>query len=159
MKIELSWGDVWRGVHVGSERRIAVLKRGGRDRYGADPELIAWKADIEGALAELAVARALGIHWPASVDQGNDPDLFPDIEVRRTNPSLILRPADNPARRYVWVSGFAPSYVVGGWIKGADGMRPEWETDFNKPNRPKCFCVPRGELWQMSKLAELCDTP
>ena len=58
MKIELSWGDVWRGVHVGSERRIAVLKRGGRDRYGADPELIAWKADIEGALAELAVARA-----------------------------------------------------------------------------------------------------
>lgn len=150
--IKLSWADVWRGVHVGAERRIAVLKRGGRDRHGANPENIAWKADIEGATAELAVARALKVHWPASVDQGSDPDIWPDIEVRRTNPSLIVRPGDYRERRYVWVSGWAPNYKVVGWIKGEDAMREEWLTDFNKPNRPKCYCVPKEELCSIEKL-------
>ena len=144
--IELTWAEVWKGIHCGSERRISVLKRGGTDRFGANPESIAWKADIEGACAELATAKALGIEWQALVDQGSQPDLMPDIEVRRTNPSLIVRPGAYPDRKYVWVSGWAPHYQVVGWIMGADAMREEWLTDFNKPNRPKCYCVPRGSL-------------
>tara|TARA_Y100000004_G_C8893650_1_gene403154 strand:- start:497 stop:967 length:471 start_codon:yes stop_codon:yes gene_type:complete len=152
ISVELRWEEMWHGVHVGASRRIAVLKRGGRDRHGANPENIAWKADIEGACAELAVAKALGIEWPASVDQGSDPDLWPDIEVRRTNPSLIVRPNDYQDRKYVWVSGWAPKYEVVGWILGADAMNEKWLTDFNKPNRPKCYCVPRRMLCDIEKL-------
>ena len=151
-RIRLTWDEMWHGIHVGCARRMAVLKRGGRDRFGANPELIAWKADIEGACAELAVAKALGVEWPASVDQGSDPDIWSDIEVRRTNPSLILRPNDHKDRRYVWVKGWAPAYEIGGWIKAGDGMRDEWLTDFGKSNRPKCFCVPRERLCKIETL-------
>ena len=155
MKIRLSWTEVWAGVHAGCQRRIAVLERGGRDRHGARAADIAWKADIEGACAELAAARVLKCEWPAFIDQGSKPDILPDIEVRNTNPSLIVRPADYKDRRYLWVKGMAPNYDVVGWMFGGDAMREEWLTDFNKSHRPKCYCVPATELRPLSEIYDM----
>lgn len=84
----------------------------------------------QGAAAEMAVAKALGVYWDMVVDYTpNLVDIQPNIEVRtttRSNGSLIIHPEDSDDRLFYLVVGELPSYNVVGSIRGADGKRPLW---------------------------------
>lgn len=139
--ITLTLGEICCAVAVGSQRQQEALRTG-----MTDPRAVSdavkwghWSSHIEGACAELAVCKALGLHWTASINTNKrEPDIPPLLEVRMRTPSkhaeelrLILRPNDRDERSYVLVTGYCPTYRIGGVILGKEGKRQEWWTDPN----------------------------
>jgi hypothetical protein len=133
---------------VGSRRRVHSIQRGHSHRHGADPKL-QWDININGALGELAAAKALNVYWPASVNAPkNEPDLPPYWQVRtaeRPGSRLIVREDDADDQRFVLVVGVCPDYTVVGWILGGDAKRDEWIEDLGGRGHP-CWAVPQSAL-------------
>ena len=65
MKIKLDPSEMMFAVMGGAMRRIQALQRGRVDKYGTVQ--YPWQADIEGAMAEMAVAKAFGIFGQATL--------------------------------------------------------------------------------------------
>jgi hypothetical protein len=146
MRIELTTVELLFAAYEGVLRQVRALSRGlehaaGYD--GSDP----WLIHIEGAAAERAVAKALGIYWPNSQGPEHGGDLPGEREVRwvkQAHLSLIIRPGDPPERRYYLVSGREGSYTVHGWIFGHEARREEWS---KAPNgRSPAWFVPQSVL-------------
>ena len=89
--------------------------------------------DVNGAAAELAVAKFLGIPWSRSVGTFTSVgDVADDIDVRHTERAggrLILREKDFPGRWVVFVTGSPPNLVLQGYIRAEDGMQPQWRAN------------------------------
>lgn len=116
--------------------------------------------DLEGALSELAVSKALQLPWdgkflPIQIwdvwkHEGND---VGKLEIRSTtleNGSLILHPSDKDHSPYLLVlSHKRPEYLLAGWVWGKEGKASRYWRD-NVP-RP-CFMVKQGNLRPMSEL-------
>ena len=149
MKVELTLFELEMGAIVGSKRRADSIskKRKGHKRGS-------WDKDVEGALGELAVCKAIGTYWNGSVNTFKDlADVGDNIEVRHTeldSGKLIIRPGDNPESLYVLVTGSAPTYDVKGWIKGDDGMKQKFM--MNPGGAGIAFFVPVKNLKQMKTL-------
>lgn len=146
MKVELTDTEMRIAIEVGVARQLSAMVAGKRDVHGASGS--GWDLHIEGAAGELAVAKAIGVYYPASVDTYRDePDLPPDIEVRtrsRQYYDLIVRSDDDPFKRYVLVTGRSPELTVRGWIYGNHAMNPSWVKTYG--NRPPAFFVPQTHL-------------
>lgn len=87
-----------------------------------------WDRDIEGAAAEMALAKALGRYYePTNMTfKGHDGC---GVQVRSTrHPAghLIIRDNDSPDEDYFLVTGERGDYVVRGWIRGSEAMRSEY---------------------------------
>jgi hypothetical protein len=103
---------------------------------------------VRGAFGELAVAKALGIYWPAAVNPTrHDPDLGDDIQVRCTGyrtGRLCHHPDDPAHHRYVLVVGDPLDRLdVVGWRWGADCRDDEYWTD---PGGGAAWFVPQSDL-------------
>lgn len=103
-----------RAADVAARRQASSTKGNLTDYLGQrDPA-----NDLLGARAELAVAIALGIEWPASVNTfTHEPDLPPDIEVRAARKTFLkIRPKEVASprlrdRRYALVTPGRADYV------------------------------------------------
>lgn len=144
--IELSWSEVSHAAWIGACRRIVALRRGRSEPAGAarDP----WTIDIEGACAEMAVAKVQDRYWFALADRTSTlPGDAGTLQVRHTpraDGKLIIRPADSPGAVFVLVTGTAPRFTIAGSIKCADARRDEW---WQAPNdRPGAWFVPQSAL-------------
>jgi hypothetical protein len=150
LRVTLTWPEVSMGAAVGMRRHMSALSKGLKDKHGYDGD--GWGPHIEGALGEMAVAKAFGVYWDGSVDTFKLPDL-PGIQVR-TRPKhdydLIIRDTDSPEDTYVLVTGTAPSYRVVGWIDGQVGMRHDWSA--KHAGRPTAFFVPIKSLNSIESL-------
>jgi hypothetical protein len=117
-RVLLSLEDQHWAAIVGGRRQIEARHLG--QRHAAGGNLDEWGNDLEGAGAELAAARALGVDWPAKVGAGLgwDLDVADGVEVRWTrNPHgpLLLRVTHCPPGHYVLVTGYLPRYLVLGY--------------------------------------------
>lgn len=140
--VTLSLSEVLSGATIGITRQLAALKRGLPDRHGMDPGN-GWTVHIEGACGEIAVAKALGAYWSASVNtfkQGGDVGSLQVRSRSRDDYDLIVRDSDDDAALFVLVTGTAPHYRVRGWIKGSDAKQPEYLREHG--NRPAAYFVP-----------------
>ncbi len=140
MQIALTPSELIHASGVGARRHAANLIAGRHDRHGAPPD---WSVHIEGAAGELAAAKALNLYWPASVDfrERQAGDLPGGIEVRTTSHAtgcLLLHPEDKDDRRYILVTGRAPSFEVRGWCLGSEGKHQQFWKD-PAGNRPAFF--------------------
>ena len=142
-------------------RDVAVLRQGDGKRKDRDGARGGLALHLPGAMGELAVAKFLGIEWPARVDTFHGPpDLDPDIEVKtRQNHAwgLMIRhcdPVDN--RRYILVTKEIgnPEFRLHGWINGSEIRTDEhWNTEITKRNgRPPMWLVEQHELNPMKVL-------
>ena len=135
---------------IGVERQVeSVLKRR-KDAFGF--EGLGWSEHIEGAMGELAVAKALDVHWggPVNVFKGDD---LPGIQVRTRsahNWELYVRPGDSDEAIWVLVTGRCPDYWVRGWIVGREAKRREWLQTHG--NRPAAYFVPTSRLRPLGEL-------
>lgn len=132
-------------VECGCRRQLESLRMGSPDGHGFRGD--GWGIHIEGAAAELAVAKLLGLYWPASVGSYHDADLEHDIQVRLRREhkyELIVRPDDNDEHRYVHVTGTLPNFIVWGAIFGREAKQSEWLHDYG--GRPAAYFVPREAL-------------
>lgn len=124
--------------HARKVHELALLS-GQQDR-GAAPRGGGLVEHERGALGERAVAKWLGVYWPAVIDQQPDEsDLPHDIEVRavsRDNYGLRVYPDDPDGRRCVLVvvenvDADVP-YRLPGWLPAEDAKRDEWLTVYRQ---------------------------
>ena len=108
-----------------------------------------WSTDIDGAAAEMAVAKHLNKYWGSHVNSMKAPDVD-TLQVRSThhkNGCLIIRPHDNPDAKYVLVTSAAPEYNIVGWMWGRDAMQDKfWRTDLKGLD---AWWVPQQQLIEM----------
>ena len=133
---------------VGVRRHISALRAGRPNQHGLTAADDGWRAHIEGACGELAVAKFAGLFWSGSVDTFRAvPDLGDAIEVRTRsnhNYDLIIRRADDPAKQYVHVTGQVPEFRIHGWITGGDARRDEFLRTYG--GREPAWFVPASAL-------------
>jgi hypothetical protein len=143
--VRLSWYECELAASVGCKRQLKALEQGNPDKHGF--EGLGWDNHVEGAAAEMAVAKARGLYWGAHVNIFGDADLGTRVQVRlRTQHhyDLIVRPNDADDHAFVLVTGRLPDYTIHGWIWGNAAKHPEWLKTYG--NRPAAYFVPKQAL-------------
>lgn len=150
MRIELTPAEILQGALAGAMRQAQNLRDNRRDGNGA-PFDQGWQFHIEGALGEMAVAKALGLFW------GGKGELrYADIgrlEVRttpRADGRLILHKDDPDEAVFLLVTGCNGCYLIRGWLRAAEGKRENYWTD-PAGGRPAYF-VPAVDLHPLDEL-------
>ena len=137
--------DEWEwAIHVGMRRTLRAREARRVQVYGVAPI----DADVEGACAECAFAKYLGVYWEARTDPDRTVGDVGGWQVRSTvrdDGHLLLHREDADAGRYVLVTGRAPRLTVRGAIVARAGKRAEW---WRQPRVDKsaCFYVPQAAL-------------
>lgn len=149
MDITLSFFELWQAVQVGGMRNIEARRRGRPDTYGKNVSEMegGWGVHIEGAAAEMAVAKSLNNYYEGvwrEIDRSRGD--VGRVQVRstmRANGCLILHPEDNDEHVFYLVTGIAPTFRIVGSILAARGKVDRfWRTDTGRP----AFFVPQSEL-------------
>jgi len=143
-------------AEVGARRNLHAIFRNCKEGAGRNPAGL-WMDHINGALGEMAVAKYLGVYWPASVNTfRHEPDIPPNIEVRtrsKPNYQIVVRPNDDDTAIFVLARGQNQFFDIVGWITGRDAKRSEWLHDYG--GRPPAYFVPDDALHGISTLREM----
>jgi hypothetical protein len=149
--IELSWAELWLAINAGVLRRLNGVRNHREEPYGARPAA-AWNDDINGCIAELALAKYLDIFWSGTVGRLDLPDVG-RLQVRSKTEEghrLVVLRSDKDAQVFVSVLVGIPVCHLCGWMLARDAKRAEWLLPAaDKPDR---FFVPNGCLEQMQQL-------
>jgi len=138
MRIKLTTAEIIQGAIAGILRNVQNIQEGRNHLHGAK-KTDGWLMHIEGALGEMALAKALGVYWSSGKRKGSD---VGEYEVRTTtgaNNRLILHPDDPDDSRHYLVTGHNGDYVICGWIMGRDGKQERFWADPSHKNRPAFF--------------------
>jgi hypothetical protein len=144
-------------AEVGLFMRAEVHRMGGTEAYGLAPEDGEEKS-IQGAQAEYACHLWFGVPWDGRPNTfGRIADMGEDIEIRNSSLhhwGMNMRPEDKPDRVYILVTGQDPTFRIQGWIRGHEGRRDEWWTNYGLRHRPYLWSVPQSALHREWKLPE-----
>ena len=144
MKINLSGAEIQMAAFVGCQRMVENIVRKTKPRYGAEDETD-WQINIEGALAECALAKHLGKFWA----KGETGDLdVGRVNVRSTrweSGCLLLHPSDEDNVRFYLLVGVNGQYRLAGSVLAKDGKQEKYWEDRQKANRWAYF-VPQEAL-------------
>ena len=154
--ITLSWNEGLMAAMAGSMRRISNAKKP-TVRTDAGEAADDWNIDIDGAMAELALAKRLRLLWVPGTTGRCDFD--GGIEVRSTikhDNRMIFRERDTEKegwqeKRYVLVTGRFPTLWVRGWVYGREAAQDEWWQDVGN-GRPPAWFIPSSALHSISTL-------
>lgn len=127
--VTLTPNEVHLAASHGLLRRYEKLQGKRGDRI--QKERSNWDNEIEGACAELAWAKRLGVYW-TGVSNLKAKD-GADMEVRWTKHEgggLIIYPHDDDQSVFVLAKGYAPEFRFVGWLRGAEGKAVGNPTDF-----------------------------
>lgn len=128
-------------------------------RNGVDGE----RVQQLGALAELAVSKALMVKWPKGINTFKKEDLPFNIEVRligKNNYGLRVYDRDNDSRRVVGVviekNREREPYRIPGWINAKYAKKDFYKIDPLGRGRP-VFAVPQEKLFHINLLKDLMN--
>lgn len=127
--VTLTPNEVHLAASHGLLRRYEKLQGKRGDRI--QKERSNWDNEIEGACAELAWAKHLGVYW-TGVSNLKAKD-GADMEVRWTKHDgggLIIYPHDDDQSVFVLAKGYAPEFRFVGWLRGAEGKVVGNRTEF-----------------------------
>ena len=145
--IRLTSSELAMAAVAGTARHAESIESGRKDAHGFDPVNSGLALHIEGACAEMAVAKWRGIYWGGHVGSFKGADLGAKVQVRvrtRHDYDLIVRDDDADDHAFIHVTGTAPVYVLRGWIYARDAKQPEWVQRHG--NRPPAYFVPASFL-------------
>lgn len=145
MRVKLSGREMVQGALVGVIRQVENVGLGRPDNRGCPPQT-GWQAHVEGALAEMALAKHAGLFWAGAHEIGKCDIL--GYEVRATHHArgrLIVHESDADDSRFVLMTGLNGEYFVRGWILGRAAKREEWWEDPTGSGRA-AFFVPQDHL-------------
>lgn len=144
--VTLSESELMLGAQIGVQRQIEALLAGRPDRHGfngAD----GWSVHVEGACGELAVAKVLDRYWAGTLNTFKSGGDVGALQVRtrsKAHYDLLIRSDDRDEDLFILVTGRAPTYTVVGYIRGAEGKKPEYLQTHG--NRPAAYFVPQAAL-------------
>ena len=135
-KVTLTYPEIYVASQIGVMRNVAShqreLPRTNRSaEFNNDHQ---WETDINGALAEISVAKVFGVYWNPSVNVGKAADVG-TIQVRsntRKNGHLIIRKRDKDDEIFMLVICQNPIFHIVGWIKACDAKVPCFYRPENK---------------------------
>jgi hypothetical protein len=163
MAVKLEWYEIRSAADVGVMRQVMTYGRNSRPRFAYRSPAEAFGAHVMGAIAECAVAKALGWYWPASVDTFRLIGDVGEVEVRYSNgwtdrtgthePELKVRPDEKPDALVVLVSGDLPTLLVRGWIRAREAMHDRY-SKAPRAGGPPAFFLPLDRLHPMDTLRE-----
>lgn len=157
IRITLEWYEYSIAAEVGKLRTMTAIRHGIPSKYGASSN--AWTDDIEGAAAEMAVAKYLGVYWGGSMETFKAADISEKIQVRQTkyeSGRLIVRSEDRDDHVYVLVTGTIPNLTIHGWIEGSEAKQDIY---LDSPNdRPPAYFIPQSQLQPVEMLQTLTGT-
>lgn len=143
MNVVLERHEVALAARVGVDRRLN--SHGLEDAHGYNGQA-PWEQDIQGAAAELAVAKATGRYWDGSFDtfKRGDVDHWQVRSTKRPDGCLIVRPSD-PTDAFYWlVVGEIPNFNVVGMIHGKNAKQERYKRA--PGGRPPAFFIPQDDL-------------
>lgn len=119
VEVRLDVGEVEQAATVGVKRTVSRLT--GSHRVTGLRGDGGFGVDVQGAIGEFVVAKALDRHWSGLVENPwvLDGDVGSHVQVRRSTydpPYLILNRNDRDPDAYVLVVGRWPRYFVPGWL-------------------------------------------
>lgn len=125
-QVQLTGQELMAAAMCGVSRRIISLRQGNNAYIHTRHS--DWTTDIEGAAAELAAAKALGLYWSPTVNTFKAPDVG-TIQVRSTNHPqghLLVRPNDQDDAVFLLMRGSYHTWNPVGFMRGGDAKRPEY---------------------------------
>jgi hypothetical protein len=150
VEVTLEHGELAAAAFVGVYRQLESLRKKNKDR--ATRQDSGFTLHLEGAMAEMAVAKWLGVHWPATVNTyTSQPDIPPNIDVkwRSVDTGLYIKPDCRDDEHFVMVTGYAPTFRIESWITGKEAK------DFNlcRPGggRDELHFVPKADLYPIEE--------
>jgi hypothetical protein len=147
----LTWPELLLGCYVGVMRRVNALRRARQEPYGERPQA-SWNDDINGALAELAVAKHFNVFWSGTVGRVDLPDVGP-LQVRSKNQAdhrLVILKTDADDKLFISVFVATPECRLCGWFRAGDAKQAEWLLP--DPPKPDRYFVPNSELHSIDTL-------
>ncbi|MFZ9715901.1 MAG: hypothetical protein ACO3CH_00400 [Ilumatobacteraceae bacterium] len=139
---------------VGARRVATAIYRNSANQHGFSKGH-GWEEHIEGACAEMAVAKYLDIYWDGSNGTYKLPDLSGLMQVRWTpyeTGKLIVRPADDDYCRYVLVTGRCPDYTIRGYMQGVVAKDPKYLDTLGDKSRPQVYAIPQSQLLDIREI-------
>lgn len=131
--VRLEAAELMVAAEVGAMRRVrSVCDKLNKNKHALISD---WATDINGAAAEMAVAKHLGVYWNprvANLQNGDDYKAL-DVagwQVRSTiYPSghLIIRENDPDGQQYIFVVSTAPTFRLVGTFCSTDAKRDEFK--------------------------------
>jgi hypothetical protein len=109
--------EIERAAWVGVRRNVEAVLGGKAAGWGSASDC--WRPHIQGAAAELAVAKFLGTYWEGHVNTfQRRPDVM-GAEVRWSSVATLKRRPKDPAdMKYILVTGEIPRLTIHGWMWG-----------------------------------------
>jgi|2_EtaG_2_1085320.scaffolds.fasta_scaffold05805_1 hypothetical protein len=150
--VVLTPSEMAMGANAGAQRRIYNIVKKHPPMFPSARGQ--WHEDIEGALAEMALAKHMGVYWQGK-GSVRGPDVG-DFEVRwtpwETGKLVLHEKTDKPGKRYHLVTGEYGQYTLRGWYTMEEGCRPEYWDDTQK--YPQHF-IPQGVLHKGIMVGEI----
>lgn len=149
--ITLTPDEIQYAATAGVMRRVDSMKANLTNRRYSDAS--DWDIDIEGACAELAVAKAMNVFWNGHMRTFKGPDVG-DLHVRSTthaNGHLIIRDNDDENAVYVLVICDCPRYKIVGGISGKRARR-DFPRVPNKGGEGASHWVPQDDLSDIDRV-------
>jgi len=147
--INLKPAEQLHAATVGCRRHIRAMMKGRRDRGAVEDRTKVWGSDIEGASAEMALAKHLKIYWDCDRDLDHEGDVG-DLHVRSTthHTGKLLIYDHDPDATFVLMITDLPRVGLAGCInsKIARG-HDEWYDDKNF--LVPCWAVPQSALEEL----------
>ena len=141
----LNYQDYVHAAYGGFTRYVNNRANGKQETRGASQEN-GWDIQINGALGEAVVARALGTFWAPGHRGGAD---VANYQVRATPLRfLCLHDDDRHKGIYIlarWNRDNSREWIVRGWLDAQDGVKPEYWSDKYNNGRP-AYWVPETAL-------------
>lgn len=153
VKVKLSGSNMLVAAMIGVQRHVQNTFNGARPAHGLKPGESVWDLAIDGAVAELAVAKAMDKHWDGALGNYDAADVgqFQVRSTRHADGHLIVHDSDDSDAIFILVlSGAAPIYEIAGWKFGGDAKNGKYRVE-RRPGHP-CFWVPQSDLEPFEEL-------
>ena len=143
MIIHLTPAEILQAGIVGLRRRVDSINKKSTDVVGSSN---GWENELEGALAEMAVAKALGSFFDPNVGKYGTADVG-DYHVRQTkyHDGHLRIERHEKHGKYLLVTGQMGEYNIRGWID-AEKARQERFLCVKHKGRPPAYWIPQSEL-------------
>jgi len=130
VSVKLSPGEMMMSALAGVMREVHAVNKGRQDTKTPEGKVrTGWQNHAEGCLAEMAVAKWLGVYWNPDIGGVGKGDVG-EIEVRATaveSYRLTVFDDDPGDKPVVSVVGEVGKYTLRGWVFGHEGKTPEYK--------------------------------
>lgn len=151
--IELSRHEILAAAIGGCQRRVASMEISRPQFYGAEERNNHWQIDVQGAIAEFAVAKAFDKYWQPATDKSlkslpGDVGFYQIRSTAHKTGQLIVHEADADDVPFILAIVAEPHVKLAGYLYGAEAKA------LGEKRKYGDMWVPQNKLRSVTELIE-----